>query len=171
MMDYVTWGQIKSFAIAIVIILILMSAVFGSIKTGLIGMIPNISPALVVGGIMGFAGIPLDMMTVTIMPMLLGLAVDDTIHFINHSQLEYTRAGTYRESTKRVFITVGTALFLTSLVLILNFSAYLFSNAKMFVNLGILVGMGILSALAADYFMTPVLLNRFRPFGKGGKTK
>jgi uncharacterized protein len=166
MMDYVTWGQIKSFAIAIVVILILMSAVFGSIKTGLIGMIPNISPALAVGGIMGFAGIPLDMMTVTIMPMLLGLAVDDTIHFINHSQLEYTRTGTYRGSTERVFVTVGTALFLTSLVLILNFSAYLFSNAKIFVNLGMLVAMGILAALAADYFMTPVLLNRFKPFGK-----
>ena len=171
MMDYVTWGQIKSFAIAIVVILILMSAVFGSIKTGLIGMIPNISPALVVGGIMGFADIPLDMMTVTIMPMLLGLAVDDTIHFINHSQLEYTRTGTYKESTKRVFVTVGTAIFLTSLVLILNFSAYLFSNAKVFVNMGILVISGIMSALAADYFMTPVLLNRFRPFGRGEKSK
>ncbi len=170
MMEYVTWGQIKSFAIAILVILVLMSAVFGSIKTGLIGMIPNISPALAVGGIMGLAGIPLDMMTVTIMPMLLGLAVDDTIHFINHSQLEYSRTGTYRESTKKVFITVGTALFLTSLVLILNFSAYLFSNAKVFVNLGMLVVMGILAALAADYFMTPVLLNRFRPFGKENNT-
>jgi len=165
MLDYVTKGQIKSFFIALGIIAVLMSIVFGSVKIGLIGMIPNISPALVVGAIMGFAGIPLDMITVTIMPMLLGLAVDDTIHFINHSQLEFTLTRSYRETTRRVFVSVGTALFLTTMVLILNFSAYLASAARVFVNMGILVAAGLLAALAADYFVTPVLLHRFRPFG------
>ncbi len=166
MMDYVTRGQVRSFFFALVVVGILLVVVFGSIKTGLIAMIPNISPALVVGGIMGFSGIPLDILTVTIMPMLLGLAVDDTIHFINHYQLEYNRTGSYGESTRRVFRTVGVALFLTSMVLILNFSAYLGSLAKMYVHLGILVPAGILSALAADFFVTPVLLDRFRPFDK-----
>lgn len=165
MQDYVTWGQLTSFFIALGVIAFFMTLVFGSLKTGLIGMIPNISPALVVGGIMGFGGIPLDMMTVTIMPMLLGLAVDDTIHFINHSQLEFTRTKSYRESTRRVFIKVGTALVLTSLVLILNFSAYLASPARVFVNMGFLMSAGILAALAADCFLTPVLLNLTRPFG------
>ena len=164
MMDYVSWGQLRSFLTALAVIGILLIVVFGSTKIGLIAMIPNISPALAVGGIMGFASIPLDIMTVTIMPMLLGLAVDDTIHFINHYQLEYNRTGSYNESTRRVFKTVGVALFLTSMVLILNFSAYLGSLSKMYVNLGILVTAGILAALAADYFVTPVLLNRFRPF-------
>jgi len=164
MMDYVTWGQLRSFLTALVVIGILLIVVFGNVKIGLIAMIPNISPALVVGGIMGFAGIPLDIMTVTIMPMLLGLAVDDTIHFINHYQLEYNRTASYRESTRRVFKTVGVALFLTSMVLILNFSAYLGSLTKMYINLGILVPAGILAALVADYFVTPVLLHRFRPF-------
>ena len=64
-------------------------------------------------------------MTWSIMPMLLGLAVDDTVHFINHAQLEFVRTGSYRESTRRVFTAVGSALFLTSLVLIIGFSAYL----------------------------------------------
>ncbi|PID73684.1 MAG: hypothetical protein CSB33_02780 [Desulfobacterales bacterium] len=166
MMDYVTWGQLRSFLTAFFVIGILLVVVFGSVKIGLIAIIPNISPALVVGGIMGFAGIPLDIMTVTIMPMLLGLAVDDTIHFINHYQLEYSRTRSYTESTRRVFTTVGVALFLTSMVLILNFSAYLASIAKVFVSMGILVPAGILAALAADYFVTPVLLNYFRPFDK-----
>lgn len=164
MMDYVTWGQLRSFLSALVVVGILLVVVFGSLKIGLIAMIPNISPALVVGGIMGFAGIPLDIMTVTIMPMLLGLAVDDTIHFVNHYQLEYNRTKSYRESTRKVFTTVGVALFLTSMVLILNFSAYLGSLSKMYVNLGVLVPAGILAALAADYFVTPVLFNHFRPF-------
>ena len=166
MQDYVTWGQVRSFFIALLVISILLIVVFGSIKTGLIAMIPNVSPALVVGGIMGFAGIPLDMMTVTIMPMLLGLAVDDTIHFVNHYQLEYSRTGSYMESTRRVFTTVGVALFLTSMVLVLNFSAYLASLANVFISMGTLVPAGILAALAADYFVTPVLLNYFRPFKK-----
>jgi hydrophobe/amphiphile efflux-3 (HAE3) family protein len=166
MQDYVTWGQIKSFFIALGLIALLMTVVFGSLKIGLIGMIPNIAPALAVGGIMGFAGIPLDMMTVTVIPMLLGLAVDDTIHFINHSQLEFERSRSYRESVRRVFLTVGRAMFLTSLVLILTFSAYLCSAANVFVNMGMLVAAGILAALAADYFITPVLLTLFRSFGK-----
>jgi hypothetical protein len=166
MQDYVTWGQIKSFFIALCVIALLMTVVFGSLKTGLIGMIPNVAPAIAVGGIMGFANIPLDMMTVTCIPMLLGLAVDDTIHFINHSQLEFMRTRNYAESTRRVFFSVGTALFLTSTVLILCFSAYLISAAKVFVNMGYLVTIGILAALLADYFITPVMLNWVQPFGK-----
>ena len=166
MMDYVTRGQIKTLFIALGVISVLLSLVFGSLKTGLIAMIPNIAPALAVGGIMGFAGIPLDMMTVTVIPMLLGLAVDDTIHFISHSRLEFERTGNYHESICRVFLSVGTALFLTSTVLILCFSAYLASAANVFVNMGILVSAGIAAALAADYFVVPVLLNRVRPFGE-----
>ena len=98
MQNYVTWGQIASFLLALGIITILMSLVFGSLRLGLIGMIPNVAPALVVAGIMGFADIPLDMITVTVMPMLLGLAVDDTIHFISHSQLGFQLTGNYREA-------------------------------------------------------------------------
>nr|PID73359.1 MAG: hypothetical protein CSB33_04325 [Desulfobacterales bacterium] len=171
MIDYVTWGQMRSFFIALVVIGLLMIVVFGSVKIGLIAMIPNISPALAVGGIMGFTGIPLDIMTVTIVPMLLGLAVDDTIHFITHYQLEYTRTGSYKTSTRRVFKTVGVALFLTSMVLVLNFSAYLASLAKAYIHMGILVPAGILAALAADYFVTPVLLDWFRPFAKTARQR
>ena len=166
MQEYVTWGQIQSFFIALCVIAVLMAVVFGSLKIGLIAMIPNIAPALAVGGVMGFAGIPLDMMTVTIIPMLLGLAVDDTIHFINHCQLEFGRSRSYGESIRRVFCTVGTSLVLTSLVLMLSFSAYMASAAKVFVNLGILIAVGIVSALAADFFVTPVLLSSLRAFGK-----
>ncbi len=164
MMDYVIWGQIQSFLIALALIAVLLMAVFGNIKIGLIAMIPNIAPALIVGGVMGFSGIPLDMMSATIMPMLLGLAVDDTIHFINHAQLEYQKTGDYALSIERVFKTIGIALFMTSAVLILNFSAYLISDANIYRNMGILVAIGIASALLADYFVTPVLIRHFKPF-------
>ncbi|PIE74645.1 MAG: hypothetical protein CSA18_04120 [Deltaproteobacteria bacterium] len=166
MQSYVTWGQIASFLVALVIITILMSLVFGSLRLGFIGMIPNVAPALAVAGIMGFANIPLDMMTVTMMPMLLGLAVDDTIHFISHSQLGFQLTGSYQDATRRTFLVVGSAMFYTSLVLILSFSAFMISEVKVFINMAILIGAGILSALATDYFVTPVLLKQFAVFGK-----
>ena len=65
---------------------ILMILVFGSVKMGLIGLIPNIFPAIVIGVIMGYLRISLDMMTMAIMPMILGISVDDTIHFTNHTE-------------------------------------------------------------------------------------
>jgi predicted RND superfamily exporter protein len=166
MQDYLTWGQVNSFFSAALVIAVLMAIVFGSVKTGLIGMIPNLAPALALGGIMGYCGIPLDMMTVTIIPMLLGLAVDDTIHFINQCQLEFQRTRSYSESIRKVFVSVGTAMFLTSLVLALSFSAYLASVANVFVNMGILVASGVMAALVAEYFMTPVLLHLLKPFGR-----
>ena len=166
MQDIVAFGQIKSFLIALGLIAVLLILVFGNIKTGLIGIIPNIAPALAVGGIMGFAKIPLDMMTVTIMPMLLGLAVDDTIHFINHSHLEFDRTGSYYSGIRRTFIVIGSALFATSVVLVLNFSAYLTSDAKVYSNLGLLAGSGIAAALLADFFVTPILLKKAKVFGE-----
>ena len=158
MMLKVSWGQIKAFFLSIMIIAALMMIVFGSFTTGLIGMIPNISPALIVGGIMGFFNIPLDMMTCTVMPMIMGLAVDDTIHFINHSQFEFRKTGNIREGIVRTFRKVTPALIMTSAVLILNFSVYTASVAKFYIHFGILTSAGIFTALAADLFVTPAVM-------------
>lgn len=162
----VSIGQVKAFLIALTIIAVLMMIVFGSVKVGLIGLIPNILPALVVGGVMGLFSIPFDMMTSIIIPMLMGLAVDDTIHFINHAEYEYQQQGNYRKAIKTTFRTVGKSLFMTSLVLILNFAAYLTSIVNFYLHFGILAGLGILIALLADYFVTPICLNITKPFSK-----
>jgi predicted RND superfamily exporter protein len=169
MMQYVVRGQIQSFGLALIIIAVLLMLVFGSIRIGLIGVIPNIAPALAVGGVMGWLDIPLDMMTATIIPMILGLAVDDTIHFINHGHLEFLRSGNYRYSIIRSFRTVGVALVLSTLVISTNFLVYATSNALQFVNLGILAVVGMLAALLADLFITPILFNWFKIFGKERK--
>jgi predicted RND superfamily exporter protein len=140
--------------------------VFGSVKTGLIGLIPNITPAVVIGGILGFAGIPLDTSTVIIMPMILGLAVDDTIHFINHGKLEFIRSGNYRTSIRRTFGTVGVALFFTTIILSAVFCIYMTSEVKTYFNIGLLAIAGMVSALLADYLVTPGLFRFFRIFGR-----
>jgi len=169
MMQYVVRGQIQSFLIAICIVVILLSFVFGSIRLGLIGIIPNIAPALVVGGIMGLFGIPLDMMTATIMPMILGLAVDDTIHFFNHSHLEFNRTGNYKKSVRRTFSVVGVAIVLSTVVISANFVVYATSVAKTFLHLGVLAVAGMVAALLADLFITPIMNKTFKIFGEEEK--
>ena len=166
MMQYVARGQMISFAIALFLIGVLMIFAFGSMPVGLIGMIPNVTTALVVGGLMGWLGYPLDMMTATIMPMILGLAVDDTIHFINHGHLEFERGGNYREAILRSFRTCGTPIILTSIVICGNFATYITSEGLSFVHMGMLSVAGIVSALLADLCVTPVLLQKFRVFGQ-----
>lgn len=166
MMQYVARGQIISFVISLLIIGILMMIAFGSVRVGLIGLIPNITPALVVGGLMGWLGYPLDMMTATIMPMILGLAVDDTIHFINHGHLEFDRQGNYKTAVLRSFRTIGTPIVLTSVVICANFIIYTSSGCLSFIHMGILSVAGIASALLADLFITPLLFKKFHLFGK-----
>ena len=95
MMQYLVRGQVQSFFLSVLIIGLILMIVFQSVRVGLIGLIPNLFPAICVGGYMGYMNIPLDMMTACIIPMILGMAVDDTIHFITHSKLEYVRTGHY----------------------------------------------------------------------------
>ena len=85
---------------------------------------------------MGWLGYPLDMMTATIMPMILGLAVDDTIHFINHGHLEFDRRGNYRDAILRSFRTIGTPIILTSVVICANFAIYMTSEGLSFYTHG-----------------------------------
>ena len=115
---------------------------------------------------MGFLDIPLDVSTVIIMPMILGLAVDDTIHFINHSKVEFLRTGNYRASILNSIRSVGVALIFTTLVLSGNFLSYVTSEVRFYFFLGILSVSGILSALIADFFVTPLLFKWFNIFGQ-----
>lgn len=95
---------------------IILMIAFQSIRVGLIGLIPNLMPAIFVGGFMGWMGIPLDMMTATLIPMMLGMAVDDTIHFFNHSKLEFDRKPNYSFAIRRTFRVVGVAIVTTSII-------------------------------------------------------
>lgn len=165
MQDYLVDGQIKTFAISLIIITLLLIIVFKSIKVGLIGLIPNISPAVFVGGVMGYMGIPLDMVTITLIPMLLGLAVDDTIHFINHCKHSFDKTKNYDKAISKTFKTVGLALFFTTLILTVNFSVNTTSSVKMLFNMGIMSVVGIVAALLADYFVLPILLKYLKAFG------
>jgi len=166
MMQYLVRGQMQSFLISVLIIAIILMIAFQSIRVGLIGLIPNLMPAIFVGGYMGWSGIPLDMMTATLIPMMLGMAVDDTIHFINHSKLEFDRKPDYSVAIRRTFRVVGVAIVTTSIITSAVFACFATSACAMCINFGILAVIGILSALLADLFITPLLVNKFRVYAK-----
>ena len=166
MMQYLVRGQMLSFIISILIIGIILMIAFQSIRVGLIGLIPNMMPAVFVGGYMGWMGVPLDMMTATLLPMMLGMAVDDTIHFINHSKLEYDRTNAYKSAIRRTFRVVGVAIVITSIITSAVFASFCTSACTMCINFGLMAIIGIMSALAADLFVTPILVNKCKVFGK-----
>ena len=166
MMQYLVRGQMLSFVISILIIGIILMIAFQSIRVGLIGLIPNMMPAVFVGGYMGWMGIPLDMMTATLLPMMLGMAVDDTIHFINHSKLEYDRTGHYKSAIQRTFRVVGVAIVITSIITSAVFASFCTSACTMCINFGLTAIIGIMSALAADLLVTPILVSKCKVFGK-----
>lgn len=166
MMQYLVRGQVQSFLLSVLIIGVILMIVFQSVRIGLIGLIPNLFPAVCVGGYMGWMGIPLDMMTACIIPMMLGMAVDDTIHFINHSRLEFDRTSHYHTAIRRTFRIVGVAIVTTSVITSAVFAGFMDSSCLQFFNFGWLAVIGIISALFADLFITPVLVRRCMVFGK-----
>ena len=166
MMQYLVRGQIQSFLISVLIIGMILMIVFQSVRIGLIGLIPNLFPAICVGGYMGWSGIPLDMMTACIIPMMLGMAVDDTIHFFNHAKLEYDRTSHYQTAIRRTFRVVGVAIVTTSVITSAVFAGFMDSCCLQFFNFGWLAVIGIMTALISDLFITPVLVERFHVFGK-----
>ncbi len=159
-------GELKSVMLSLIIISILLILVFGSIQTGLIGLIPNLAPMLVVGAYLGYLGVPLNMMTMTVVPMLLGIAVDDTIHFINSIKYEFERCGNYKEATLTAFATVGRSLLMTTIVLSVSFATYILSPVKMVGDMGLLASIGLISALITDFLITPALMIITKPFGR-----
>ncbi|MBQ8678829.1 MAG: MMPL family transporter [Treponema sp.] len=159
-------AELKSFSLSFVIIAILLILAFSSLETGLIGMIPNLAPVIVVGGVMGYAGYSLDMLTMTIMPMILGIAVDDTIHLINHIKLQLEKNGDYKEAVVVSFREIGKTMGMTTFILCAMFFMYTFSPMGCLFRIGMLAMIGLASALLADYTLTPALIALTKPFGK-----
>lgn len=167
-------GLLRSFAGSFVMIAILMILAFGSVSAGLIGMLPNIAPVCLIGGIMGYFGMPLDMITMIVMPMILGIAVDDTIHMTNHIKYELERVGnndreSYKMAIKATFQSIGKTLAMTTIILCVMFFIFVFSPMNALSRIGILSIAGLFAALIADYTLTPALIYIVRPFNKKKK--
>ena len=166
MQQYVERGQMWSMLLSVLVIGVILVLIFGNWKVGIVGMIPNIAPAIIVGGMMGWLDYPLDMMTASLIPMILGVAVDDTIHFINHSHVAYDRYGDYQKAINKTFRTEGLAIVMSTVIISATFAGFIFSDAIQIRNWGILAVAGMVSALLADLFLTPILFKYLNVFGK-----
>ncbi len=158
-------GSIKSIGTSLIIILILLVLAFTSLRTGFIAMIPNVVPIILIGGVMGYASVNLDMITAMIMPMILGIAVDDTIHFTNHIKYHFELTGDYRSAIENYYREIGKTMIMTTIILCAMFAIFLTSTMNVLVNIGWLSILGLGSALIADYTITPVLIYITKPFG------
>jgi len=162
--SYIVNGELSSMLASLFAIFILMWIVFSSLRLGLIGLIPNIAPLFVIGAVMGYMSLNLDMVTMTIMPMLLGISVDDTIYFISHAKLEYKKESDYLASVLATFKSIGKTLLATSIILCIGFATNSVSMLKGIVRIGLLGSLGFFVALMADYFLSPILIYMTRPF-------
>jgi hypothetical protein len=129
-------------------------------------MIPNIIPIIIAGGFMGFLKAPLEFVTMTIAPMVLGLTVDGTIYFTNRTRMEYLAAGDYSVAIRNTFKNLGLALFETAFIICMTFFAFVFARVNNMINMGVYTIIAISAALIANFFVTPMLMKWIQPFGK-----
>lgn len=158
----------RSYGIAFVIITLTMMVLLESVRYGVLSMFPNLLPIIIVMGVMRVAGVPLDMFTMLIGSIAIGLCVDDTVHFMHHFRRYLSRGYSVEESISHTLHTAGRAMLVTSLVLCSGFLIMLFSAMNNLTNFGIYTGMAIALALMADFLLAPALMVLFahRPAAK-----
>ena len=159
-------SQILTLGLVFVAITAMLIVLFQSLSLALIGITPNLMAALFVLGGMGIAGIPLDMMTITIAAISIGIGVDNTIHYIHRYKREFAIDHDYIASMHRSHASIGRAMYYTSITIIFGFSILTLSNFKPSIYFGLLTGLAMLSALLGSLLLLPRLLLLFRPIGK-----
>ncbi len=158
-------SQILTLGFVMIGIFIMFFILFKNIKLSLIGVVPNFIAAFFVLGIIGIAKIPLDMMTITIAAITIGIAVDNSIHYIYRFKEEYSKINDYKLTLKKCHSTVGVAILNTSITIIFGFSILVFSNFIPTIYFGIFTGIAMFLAMISVLTLLPALLQVFRPFG------
>ena len=158
-------SQIKTLGVVALALLVMFLLLFRSIKVALIALFPNLFSAGAVLGVMGWLNIPLDMMTITIAAISIGIAVDDTIHYIYRFREEIKTDSDYYKTLHRCHNTIGHAMYYTSVTIIIGFSILVLSNFWPTIYFGFFTSMAMLIALIASLTLLPLLLVIFKPFG------
>jgi hypothetical protein len=150
--------MMKSYGLATVLVFVLMIIMLGSLRGGLIALIPNLIPILFTLGLMGWLGVELNMLTSLIGCIIIGVSVDNTIHFMHHFQRFARQGNLPREATRLALGHVGRALLFTSIVLCGGFLVFLFAKFSVHRMLGLLLTFSIATALIANFLVAPALL-------------
>jgi len=156
-------GQLKSFALALVVIIFVIMLVFGSWRAGVYSFAPNVIPIMVTVGFMGISGIPINLATCMMPSIAIGIAVDDTIHFLARFRREYRKNRDPRASSEITLATTGRAIVVTSIILFFGFLVVVFSDFKPNYYFGILTALTMVWALLGDLFTLPSSFICFPP--------
>jgi len=159
-------SQIVTLGITVLLLTGMFLVLFRSLKIALIAILPNALSVAVVLGVMGWLNIPLDMMTITIAAISIGIAVDDTIHYIHRFKDEFQKDRRYLPTMHRCHGSIGHAMYYTSITIIIGFSILVLSNFIPSVYFGLLTGLAMLIALLAALTLLPQMLILVKPFGK-----
>lgn len=160
--DELTTSELESFMLALVLVSILLLLMFGTLKSGVIALVPNLIPALFAYGAMGLLGRPLDITTMMIAPIIIGIAIDDTVHFLTHYRAQYERLGDIRKALETTIEHAGQAVVFTTLVLGLGFGVMAFADDAGAANLGTFGFGAILLGLFNDLLLLPALILVFK---------
>jgi len=159
-------SQILTLGLVMIGIFAMFMILFRNIKLSFIGVVPNFIAAFFILGIIGLLGIPLDMMTITIAAITIGIAVDNSIHYIYRFKEEFSKTKDYNETLKICHSTVGVAILNTSITIIFGFSILVFSKFIPTIYFGVFTGIAMLLAMISVLTLLPSLILISKPFGK-----
>lgn len=158
--------QVYSVLIAMAVILGLMLLFFGP-RGALAAILPNVLPVALLFGFLGIAGVKLNIATITVAAICIGLVVDDTIHFFAHFRRIVIKTGDRKAATQETLEEVGSALFFTSLTLVLGFTVFTLSESAFLMQFGFLASGALVVAFVADITVSPAILSAFDVFTPG----
>jgi predicted RND superfamily exporter protein len=159
-------SQILTLGLVMIGIFIMFIILFRNIKLSLIGVVPNFIAAFFILGIIGLLGIPLDMMTITIAAITIGIAVDNSIHYIYRFKEEFSKIKDYNKTLKKCHSTVGVAILNTSITIVFGFSILVLSKFIPTIYFGLFTGLAMLLAMISVLTLLPSLILTVKPFGK-----
>ena len=161
-------SQILTLGIVMLGIFSMFLILFRNVTLSFIGVVPNFLAAFFILGIIGLIGIPLDMMTITIAAITIGIAVDNSIHYIYRFKEEFKKLNNYKETLDKCHNSVGVAILNTSITIVFGFSILVLSNFIPTIYFGLFTGIAMLLAMISVLTLLPKLLLIFKPFGKEG---
>ena len=154
-------SQVLTIGAVFIAILMMFMVLFRAIRLSIAAIIPNIIAAGLILGLMGWIGIPLDIMTITIAAISIGIGVDNSIHYVYRFRQEFAIDQDYWAAIQRCHGSIGTALYYTTVTVVLGFSILAFSNFIPTIYFGLLSGLAMMAALIANLMLLPVLIRRF----------
>jgi uncharacterized protein len=168
---YLVMNELQSFGASLLVISAILLVVFGSFKAGMISLIPNVIPSFLVLGILGLEGKPLDFYTMMLAPIAVGIAVDDTIHFVTVYRTTFLKCGDVIHAVTETVRECGQGVVFASLILGFGFGIMTVASTPGLANLGLFGALAIFFGLVCELFLTPALIIAFKLTFKDHKTE